>query len=180
LLLNGLRRSFSRDVAAVATAVCGAWLLWSPLNEMSTLSWWYDRVEYGRSAGELPDPDYNLATLPWRQANPRLFDLTADGLAIVSSGDAFGYQAFAAVDTNGARAADIQFDAEIESGGVSIGLVQGNTWLATSSSQRPGRFADTNSAQLGYGRSVMVIIANNNPSGETRLRIKSLRLYLRR
>jgi len=175
-----LARRFRGDVAAIATAICGVWLLWSPLSELSTLSWWYDRVQYGRSAGVLPDPDYDLSTLPWRPAGPKMFELQPGALTIVSNGEAFGYQAFAAVDTKGARAVDIQFDAELDAGGVSIGLVQGNTWLATSSSQRPGRFVDTNSAQLGYARSVMVVIANNNPSGETRLRITSLRLYLRR
>jgi len=40
-------------------------------------------------------------------------------------------------------------------------------------------FADANSAQLGYQRSLTVMIANDNPAGESRLTIKSLQVFLR-
>ena len=88
----------------------------------------------------------------------------------------FGYQAFAAVDTNGARLADIQFEADVESGGATIGLLEGGKWIASSASQRRGRFANANSVQPGYHRSITVVIASNNPDGQSRLTVKWLRL----
>jgi hypothetical protein len=88
--------------------------------------------------------------------------------------------AFATVETHGATAADFQFDMDIETGGATIGLLQAGKWLVSNSSTLPGRFADTNSALLGYHRSITLMIANNNPMGETRLTVNALRLYLRR
>jgi len=172
----------SGDLAALATAGLGAWLLWSQYSNIATLSWWYDRTEYVESmrGTMLPSPDYELGTLPWKVAQPRVFDVKPDRIALVTDAEPYGYQAFASVDTHGAKAADIQFEAEIEHGGTTIGLLQAGKWIAVSSSQRPGRFADSNSAQLGHNRSITVVIANNNPAGETRLAMKSLRLYLRK
>jgi hypothetical protein len=178
-LLRGL---FNRrtDVAMVITACAGVWVFWSPLSELSTLSWWYDRVLSVRAQGTLPDPDYDLDSLPWQKAEPRAFDVQQGQLTLVTNAEPFAYQAFATVHTNGARAADIQFEADVESGGVTIGLLQSGKWIAVSSSPQPGVFADTNSTLLGYSRSVTLMIANNNPAGETRVTLKSLRLYLRK
>lgn len=167
------------DAAVVATAVAGAWLFWSQYSTFSTLSWWYDRVAVARSRQVLPNPDYELNSLPWQHASPRQFDLQPGRLTLVTNGEPFGYQAFATVKTGWARAADIQFDVEVESGGVTIGLIQNGKWIAESSSTRTGAFVDSNSTQLGFNRSIMVMIANNNPAGESRLVVKALRLYLR-
>ena len=171
------------DFAAVAIAGFGAWLLWSQLSGIAKLSWFYDHAEYVQSLREspLPNPDYDLSSLPWKTAQPDGFDFQPGGaMHLTTNQQPFGYQAFAAVDTNGARLADIQFEADVESGGATIGLLEGGKWIASSASQRRGRFADANSVQLGYHRSITVVIANNNPDGQSRLTVKWLRLYLRK
>jgi hypothetical protein len=178
-LLRGLF-DHRTDVVIVITACAGVWVFWSPLSELSALSWWYDRVQSVRTRGTLPDPDYDLDTLRWQLAEPRAFDVHQGRLTLVTNAEPFAYQAFATVHTNGAGAADIQFEADVESGGITIGLLQSGKWIAVSSSPHPGVFADTNSTQLGYSRSVTLMIANNNPAGETRVTLKSLRLYLRK
>jgi hypothetical protein len=168
------------DAAVVITATLGAWLLWSQYSLLSTVSWWYDHTDNLRSGIGLPKPDYDLKTLPWKSASPQVFDLAPGGATLVTNTDPFAYQVFAAVETKGANAVDIWFDVDIISGGTTIGILQGGKWIASNSSQRPGTFSDSNSAQLGYGRSISVVIANNNPLGETRLNVKALRLYLRK
>jgi hypothetical protein len=171
------------DLAALIVAAFGAWLLWSQLAGVTKLSWFYDHVEYVQSLRDspLPNPDYDLASLPWKTAQPDLFDLHGGGaLTLATNAEPYGYQAFASVDTKGARLADIQFEAELESGGATVGLLQAGKWIASSSSQRPGRFADANSVQLGYNRSITLVIANNNAAGRSRLTLKWLRLYLRK
>ena len=168
------------DVGVVATALFGAWLLWSQYSTLSTLSWWYDRVATARSRSALPNPDYDLRSLRWQQVSPRVFDLQPDRLILVTNTEPNAYQAFAVVTTGLAKAADIQFDIDVESGGVTVGLIQDGKWIAASSSVRTGSFADSNSTQLGLRRSLMVMIANNNPAGESRVVVKALRVYVRR
>jgi hypothetical protein len=168
------------DAAVVITAALGAWLLWSQYSLVSTVSWWYDHTDSLRTGIGLPKPDYDLTTLPWKTASPRVFDLAPGGATLVTNAEPYAYQVFAAVETKGANAVDIWFDVDIISGGTTIGILEGGKWIASNSSQRPGTFSDSNSAQLGYGRSVTVVIANNNPHGETRLIVKALRLYLRK
>jgi hypothetical protein len=180
-----LKRSLDRssDVAALVTAGLGAWLLWSQLSGIARLSWFYDHVQYVQSqrGSPLPNPDYDLASLPWKAAEPNAFDFRPGAaMHLTTNSQPYGYQAFAAVDTNGARLADIQFEADVESGSVSIGLLESGKWIASSASQRPGRFVDANSVLLGYHRSITVVIANNNPDGQSRVTIKWLRLYLRK
>ena len=171
------------DVAAVAAATFGAWLLWSLYSSAASVSWFYDRVERVKTlnaANALPQPDYDLNSLPWRTSQPRAFDVRPSLLTLVTNGEPYAYQAFATVETRGARAADIQFDGEIESGGATIGLLQDGKWIAVNSSQRRGRFADANTVELGRNRSITVVVANNNAAGESRLTLRALRLYLRR
>jgi hypothetical protein len=171
------------DVAAVVTAALGAWLLWSQLSTISKLSWFYDHAEYVQSLREssLPNPDYDLGSLPWKTAAPEVFDFRPGGaMHLTTNAQPYGYQAFAAVDTNGARLADIQFEADVESGGMTIGLLESGKWIVSNASRRRGRFADANSVELGYHRSITVVIANNNPDGQSRLTVKWLRLYLRK
>jgi hypothetical protein len=81
---------------------------------------------------------------------------------------------------NGANTAGVRFDADVVSGGVTIGILQAGEWIAINSSHGVGRFTDLNSALLGFRRSLTVMIANRNPDGESRVRIKSLKLYLRK
>jgi hypothetical protein len=162
------------------TATVGLWLFWSEYSNLSTLAWWYDRTQPGQIEAALPSPDYDLNTLPWKSAHPRVFELLPHQMTLVTDPEPFAYQVFATVNTEGASSAAIRFEADIESGGMTIGLLQAGKWIAVNSSQRPGVFADTNSALLGYRRSMTVMIANNNPAGETRLRLKSLRLYLQK
>jgi len=171
------------DYAALVTALVGVWIFWSEFSQLRTLSWWYDRVQLARSSGVMPNPTYDLASLPWQTATPRVFEHGHDprgAITLVTSADPFAYQLFATVNTDGAAAADIQFDIDVQTGGVTIGLLQAGKWIAVSSSTRPGRFDDSNSTQLGYSRSLTVMIANDNPAGESRLLVKSVRLYLRR
>jgi hypothetical protein len=182
LLLNFARAVWVRrtDLAVVITAVAGFALFWSPFSNLSALSWWYDRMPPGRIESTVPIPDYDLNTLPWKVAHPRVFDLQPHQLVLVTDPEPFAYQAFATVNTDGASSAAIQFEADIESGGTTIGLLQSGKWIAVSSSHRRGVFSDASAAQLGYSRSITLTIANNNPAGETRLTLKSLRLYFRK
>jgi hypothetical protein len=168
-------------VAAVVAAA-GAWLLWSQLSTAAKLSWFYEHANYVQSlrGSALPNPDYDLSSLPWKTAQPDAFALRDGAMELSTNADPYGYQAFAAIDTRGARVADIQFEAAVESGGATIGLLQSGKWIASASSQRLGRFADANSVELGYNRSLTVVVANNNPQGRSRLTIKWLRLYLRK
>jgi len=170
-----------RTALAIAiTATAGLWLFWSQYSALSGLSWWYDSTQHLRTGSALLMPDYDLTTLPWKVAHARLFEAKQGELRLVTDANPFAYQAFAIISTGGASAADFQFEAQVEAGGATIGLLQSGKWIATSSSQKSGAFSDSNSAQLGYGRSVTVVIANDNPVGESRLIVKSLRLYLRK
>jgi hypothetical protein len=169
-----------RDLSTVVVAMAGLWLFWSEYSSLSGLSWWYNSVHHLRSGSAGPSPDYDLATLPWKVAAARVFDVKDGRMTIVTSNDSFAYQASATIGTGRASAADIYFDVDVEAGGVTIGLVQGGKWIAISSSRNAGSFTDWNSAQLGYRSSITVVIANDNPAGESRLIVKSLRLYLRK
>ena len=102
------------------------------------------------------------------------------GRATVTSDEPFAYQAYATIETGGASAVDFDFEVEVESGGVTVGLLQGGKWIAVNSSDKPGSFKGANSARLAYRRSTTVMIANDNPSGASRLTLKSLRLFLRK
>jgi len=181
LLLSFARAVWVRrtDLAVIIIAAAGFYLFWSPYSNLTALSGWYDKTQPGRLESTLPNPDYDLNTLPWKVVHPRVFDLQPQQLTLVTDLEPFAYQAVATVNRNGARSAAIQFEVDIESGGTAIGLLQSGKWIAISSSQRPGVFSDAIAVQLGYGRSISVTIANNNPAGETRLTLKSLRLYLR-
>ena len=86
----------------------------------------------------------------------------------------------ATINTNRANTAGITLEADVERGGITIGLLQAGKWIAVNSSQNIGTFSDLNSALLGFRRSLTVMIANKNPAGESRVVIKSLRLYLRK
>jgi hypothetical protein len=147
---------------------------------LSGLSWWYDSVQQLHARSVVPQPDYDLATLPWQQIQPRSFTIAQGRLKIITNDEAFGYQALANVKTNGANAADIQFDIDVESGGVTVGLLQAGKWIASNSATQAGRFTDWNSAQLGYRRTLTIAIANDNAAGESRVTVKALRVFLRR
>jgi hypothetical protein len=84
------------------------------------------------------------------------------------------------VKTDGASAADIQFDIDVESGGVTVGLLQAGKWIASNSVKQAGTFTDWNSAQLGYRRTLTIAIANDNPAGQSRVTVKALRVFLRK
>ena len=169
-----------RDTAILVLAATALWFFWSQYTYLSGLSWWYDNVQQLRVRTDAPAPDYDLTTLPWQTAQPRRFDIAQGRIEIVTNQDSFGYQAFANVKTDGASAADIQFDIDVQSGGATIGLQQGGKWIAINSTKKAGVFADSNSAQLGFRRSLTVVIANDNPAGESRMTVKALRLYLRK
>src|SRR5262249_42325547 len=161
---------------------CGAWLMWTAYSSMSAASWFYDRLERVRSlnADALPDPDFDLQSLPWKAVSPRVFDLAPSALTLVTSAEPYGYQVLATIATKGARSVDIVFRAHVQSGGATIGVLQGGNWIVSNSSERPGDFAEANTAELGRSRSLTVVIANDNAAGESRLTIRSLRVYLRR
>jgi hypothetical protein len=169
-----------KDAMVVIVAATGLWFFWSQYSSLSALSWWYDSVQQLRSRVVVPPADYELTTLPWQTIHPRTFEIAQGQVRIITNDDAFGYQALANVNTDGASAADIQFDIEVESGGVTIGLLQAGKWIASNSADRAGPFAEWNSARLGYHRSLTVGIANANPAGESRLTVKALRVFLRR
>ena len=167
-----------RAVAILATAAGGLWLLWSECLQLARLSWWYDSTQVLHATSSTPD--YDLTTLPWQLVNPRLFEIRQGGLTVATSSDPYGYQAYATINTNRANTAGITFEADVERGGITIGLLQAGKWIAVNSSQNIGTFSDLNSALLGFRRSLTVMIANKNPAGESRVVIKSLRLYLRK
>jgi hypothetical protein len=165
-------------IATLAAATFGLWLFWSQYLDLARLSWWYDSTHVPLAAAS--DPDYDLSTLPWQLVHPRLFEVRNGRLTLATSSSPYGYEAYATITTNGANTAGIVFDAEVERGGVSIGLLQAGKWIAVNSSQNTGAFSELNSTLLGYRRSLTVMIANKNPDGESRITIKSLRLYLRK
>jgi hypothetical protein len=167
------------DLSTIIIAAYGLWFFWSQYSYLSGLSWWYAGVQLGTKGGG-PKPDYDLTAFPWQLAGARVFEVGQGRIAMVTSEDPFGYQAFATVSAGGAGAAEFQFDVEIEQGGVTIGLLQGGKWIAANSSRSPGPFADWNSAQLGHRRSLTVVVANDNPAGESRVTINALRLFLRK
>jgi hypothetical protein len=168
------------DLAIVILATAGLWFAWSQYSYLSALSWWYDNTQSLLARTATRKPDYDLATLPWQLVSPRVFAVAQGSLTIATSNEPFGYQAFANIPAGGAAAADIQFDVDVEAGGVTIGLLQGGKWIAINSTLKPGAFVESNSAQLGYRRSLTVMIANDNPAGESRLTVKSLKLFLRK
>jgi hypothetical protein len=168
------------DLCAIAVAVAGAWLLWSSYASLAGLSWWYESTERLRATTIHEKPDFDLHALPWHVAAAHEFEFGDEGLTLVTGTEPFTYQAYATISSSGAASADLHFDAFVESGAVSIGLLQSGKWIATSSSAGPGAFTDSNAARLGYRRMLTVVIANNNPGGESRLTVKSLRLFLRR
>jgi hypothetical protein len=167
-----------RGFATLAIAAAGLWLLWSQYLDLARLSWWYNSTNVLQAAPV--NPDYDLTTLPWQTVHPRIFELREGALTLTTSDEPYGYQAFATIRANGAHTAGIKFDADVERGGVTIGIQQGGEWIAINSSQSTGPFSGLNSALLGFRRSLMVTIANRNAAGESRVTIKSLRLYLRR
>ena len=164
--------------AAFVLAVLGFWVVAAPLREMAILSWFYDRVQ--SSPATLPRPDFEVGTLPWKVAQPKSFTLTPAGAELVTSTDAYSYQLFASVDTHGAKAADLQFELDVEHGGVTIGIQQSGKWLTVDTTGRRGTFTGANSAALGFARSLSVVITNNNAAGESRIQMRAVRLYLRR
>ena len=168
------------DLSIVIIAATGLSLFWSQCSYLSGVSRWYHSAQQLRATGVGPKADFDLTTFPWHVANARVFDVVHDRITIVTSSEPFGYQAVATVSADGARAADFQFDIEVEKGGVTIGLLQGGKWIAANSSGSPGRFSDWNSAQLGYRRSLTLVVANNNPAGESRVTITGLWLFLQR
>jgi hypothetical protein len=176
---NDLRAiaSHRSELTLFAVASFGLWLFWSQYTNLRLLSWWYDTQARGVT---LSNPTYDLSTLPWQSVRPQQFTFQAGQLILTTGIEPYAYQAYAMIGTRGANAADIQFEAEIEAGGVTIGLLQSGDWIAKISSTKTGAFAGSTSAILGYSRSITVIVANLNPAGESRLTIKSLRLYLRK
>jgi hypothetical protein len=171
-----LKRAGSATVLVVG--MFGAWLLWSEYVRLARLSWWYDSTQ--TLLATAADPDYDLTTLPWQTVRPRQFDIREGELVLTTSAEPYGYQAYANISVNGANTAGVRFDADVVSGGVTIGILQAGEWIAINSSHGVGRFTDLNSALLGFRRSLTVMIANRNPDGESRVRIKSLKLYLRK
>jgi hypothetical protein len=168
------------DLSIVVIATAGLWLFWSQYTDLSRLSWWYDNTQHlpERTAGVRPD--YDLSSLPWKVTRARLFDVAPDRMTMVTSSEPFEYQALATISTAGAKAVDIQFEVDVGSGGVTIGVQQAGKWIAVNSTRKAGSFVEGNSAQLTYHRSATIVIANDNPAGESRLTVKSLRLFLRK
>ena len=167
-----------RPFAIAATATLGLWLLCSEYLHLARLSWWYDSTQVLLASPA--NPDYDLTSLPWQLVHPRLFEVREGRLTLATSSEPYGYQAYATINANGANTAGIKFDADVESGGITIGILQAGAWIAANSSQTTGAFSELNSALLGYRRSLTVMIANKNPAGESRVTITSLRMYLRR
>ena len=167
-----------RAGATVATATLGLWVFWSQYLDLARLSSWYATTQVLLAAPS--NPDYDLTSLPWQPVRPRLFEIQQGRITLATSSEPDQYQAYATINTNGANTAGISFDAEVDRGGITIGLLQAGRWITTNSSETTGGFSQVNSALLGYRRSLTVMIANRNPAGESRVTIKSLRLYLRK
>jgi hypothetical protein len=161
----------------LAVALFGGWVIWSRLSELS-MAPWYDLTAFAPDTS--PRPAYDLHTLPWKAAQPKAFDLGAGAGRLITSDDGFTYQVYAIVNTVGAKAVDIRFDLNIESGGATVGLMQSGNWLIWASSQNVGRFFDVLSVPLGVARSMTVVIANNNPAGESRVTLTAVDVFLRK
>lgn len=166
-----------RAFATMVLAVLGLWFLSSQYLDLARLSWWYDSTSVLLATAS--SPDYDLTTLPWQPVQPRRFEIRDAALILETSAEPYGYQAYANIAANGANTAGIRFEADVERGGVTIGLLQAGTWIAINSSQSTGAFSGLNSALLGFRRTLTVMIANRNAAGESRVTIKSLRVYLK-
>src|SRR5262249_32823278 len=175
---RGLLLTALRTIGVFATAALGVWLFYTEFVHLSRLAWWYDSTQVLLAAPS--NPDYDLTTLEWQLVKPQQFDLRDGRLTLTTSTDAYGYQAYANIRRNGANTAGLLFDADIASGGITIGIQQAGEWIASNNSPGIGRFADLNSALLGFRRTVTVVIANRNPDGASRATIASLRIYLRK
>ena len=105
------------DLSIVIIAATGLSLFWSQCSYLSGVSRWYHSAQQLRATGVGPKADFDLTTFPWHVANARVFDVVHDRITIVTSSEPFGYQAVATVSADGARAADFQFDIEVEKGG---------------------------------------------------------------
>lgn len=171
-----LNRAKAGAIAAIAAY--GAWLFASESLKLAHLSWWYDSTQVLLAAPA--NPDYDLSTLPWQAVHPRQFAVDQGRMTLVTSAEPYGYQVFATIPANGANTAGMLFDADVERGAISIGIQQAGEWLAINSSRGIGRFADLNSALLGFRRSLTIVIANRNADGESRVTLNSLRIYLRK
>jgi hypothetical protein len=167
------------DLSTVVVAAAGFWLLWSSFAAVTTLSWWHETTNRLRTTSISEKPDYDLSNLPWQTVRPQIFQTTAGGTRLVTSREPFEYQAYATIETRRASAVDFHFDATVESGGVSIGVLQNGRWIAASSSKQPGPFTGSNAARLGLRSTITLMIANNNPGGESRIVINSFRVFLR-
>jgi hypothetical protein len=168
-----------RTLAIVATAAFGLRLFWVDYRHLAGLSWWYASTR--ALLTESSAPDFTLPSLPWQPVHPRAFEPRDGRLTLVTSAEPFAYQAFAMIDIAGAKSAGIKFDAQVDRGGVTIGLLQGGRWIAISSLPSTGRFSEVNVAQLGFRRRpITVMIANRNPEGESRVTINALQVYLLR
>ena len=167
-----------RRLAVPALALTGLYLFASEYLFLSRLSRWYGTTRIPISAGT--GADYDLTSLVWQPVHPHLFEMQQGELVIVTSAAPYAYEALANIRVMGARSAGIVFDAVVERGSVTIGLQQAGQWITENSSEGIGPFADVNSTVLGLRRSLTVAIANRNPAGESRVKIRSLRLYLRK
>jgi hypothetical protein len=167
-----------QEIGIVATAFAGVLLFGCQYEYLATLSQSHDYAERLRRGAI--QPTYDLRTLPWKIAGADVFDVNPAGATVVTSAEPAAYQAYATVNTDGAAAADLHFEANVDSGGLSIGLQQAGKWIATSSSVHAGVFSDSISAHLGYRRSLTVVVANNNSGGTSQFSLRFLRLYLRR
>jgi len=168
------------DISVAVVAVAGLLVIWSQYSNLSALSWWYEGTVRFREGRDLPPADYDLTTLPWQLARPQAFDVNQGTLALVTNTEPFAYQAYAIVPTRGADAAYVRFDADLAAGGATIGMLQAGKWLTLSSFQKAGPFSDSISARLGSRGPLTVMIANNNDAGQSRLTVRSLRVYLRK
>jgi hypothetical protein len=166
-----------RSVFLIGIMSAGLLLFGYKYGYLSAMSEAYDYPERLRTGAI--EPSYDLATLPWHVVKPAAFTLNPGGSTLVTSDDPLAYQVTATINTGRASAADIYFDADLESGAVTIGLLQAGTWIASNSSRRTGTFSDSNSVRLGFHRSLTVVIANNNAAGTSRLFVRSLRVLLR-
>ena len=164
------------SVGTLAIAIAGLWLfrsgksIWRacPGGTLST------NVLQAAAASRLRPHDAAVAAV-----HPRVFEIRGGTLTLATVTSRTAIRR-ATIRANGAHTAGITFDADVERGGVTIGIQQAGEWIAINSSENPGPFSGLNSALLGFRRSLMVTIANRNAAGASQVTIKSLRVYLRR
>jgi hypothetical protein len=158
---------------AVAIVVAWAGLVYHKLAAMSRASASAGEVRRGRIAA-----DYDLTRVRWSTADARALSTREGHLDLVTGDGPYLYEAIATVPTGGASIAHLAFRGRVTRGGLTVGLVANGRWLANRSVRAGREFDDLLTTRLARTPTLMIVVANCNPAGESIGAIEELKLYL--